>query len=531
VERAPTSSPEREASKVPSEGAAALLKKRLVEENDEAPARARIEDSKQSSLASASETETTSEAREASASKSEATSDSALASRSESETNRTSALVSAAVLTDGTSSSSHIEEELAETLSLAANTSVQLETLTSVQKPSLQKPSDPIDEMNAEVDASILQTRAKSRPSVTPSASIDPSNESGSHPDTIHVLNVSSHEIFTQRIIPKSTPEPEIELSFDQASQSKSSIAFEVIRELGHVLDQLIHLSDLLAPLFIELQIQTRHADGKRQIALLESLRVLLQHFTSENVATLALELEPIAQRELRKIAQQGFLTPTVLQRCLQVLRRDTEARATSADQPLLRQQARRKALLEQRLTAIVTKLPIDLSHSDADAVYVDNAGLILLWPFLTNLFERLELTEDNQFVSRQAMHRAVGLLQHLTTGEAEPQEYQVVLFKVMCGMELTEIFQFGDSVTSAESEECTQLLTAALLHGQVFGELPIEAFRQSFLMRKGSLSARDGLWLLRVERAAEDAALLRLPWSTSWVKLPWLASPLQVEW
>jgi hypothetical protein len=60
---------------------------------------------------------------------------------------------------------------------------------------------------------------------------------------------------------------------------------------------------------------------------------------------------------------------------------------------------------------------------------------------------------------------------------------------------------------------------------------MTIAELRESFLIRKGVLSARDGVWLLRVERAEQDAALGRLPWSIGWIKLPWLATPLQVEW
>ena len=50
-------------------------------------------------------------------------------------------------------------------------------------------------------------------------------------------------------------------------------------------------------------------------------------------------------------------------------------------------------------------------------------------------------------------------------------------------------------------------------------------------LRRPAVLSSRTGAWLLRVERRAEDALLERLPWSWSWIRLPWMEHPLQVEW
>ncbi|WP_438031073.1 contractile injection system tape measure protein [Sorangium sp. So ce233] len=176
-------------------------------------------------------------------------------------------------------------------------------------------------------------------------------------------------------------------------------------------------------------------------------------------------------------------------------------------------------------------ELPVDPAYSDADEVYVDNAGLVVLWPFLGHLFERLGLFADTQFKDRRALHRAAGLLQHLCTGDLEPAEYQLPLARVLSGMRMTEVFDFGPPVTEAEAEECLNLLTAAIASAPILGEMSIAGFRGSFLIRKGALSARDGAWLLRVERASYDVVLDRFPWGMSWVKQPWMEAPLSVEW
>ncbi|WP_437963927.1 contractile injection system tape measure protein [Sorangium sp. So ce260] len=176
-------------------------------------------------------------------------------------------------------------------------------------------------------------------------------------------------------------------------------------------------------------------------------------------------------------------------------------------------------------------ELSVDPAYSDADEVYVDNAGLVVLWPFLGHLFGRLGLFADTQFKDRRALHRAAGLLQHLCTGDLEPAEYQLPLARVLSGMAMTEVFDFGPPVTEAEAEECVHLLTAAIASAPILGEMSIAGFRGSFLMRKGALSARDDSWLLRVERASHDVVLDRFPWGMSWVKQPWMEAPLSVEW
>ncbi|WP_437994967.1 contractile injection system tape measure protein [Sorangium sp. So ce185] len=175
--------------------------------------------------------------------------------------------------------------------------------------------------------------------------------------------------------------------------------------------------------------------------------------------------------------------------------------------------------------------LSVDPAYGDADEVYVDNAGLVVLWPFLGHLFERLGLFADTQFKDRRALHRAAGLLQHLCTGDLEPAEYQLPLARTLTGMAMTEVFDFGPPVSEAEAEECLNLLTAAIASAPILGEMSIAGFRGSFLIRKGALSARDGAWLLRVERASYDVVLDRFPWGMSWVKQPWMEAPLSVEW
>jgi hypothetical protein len=173
----------------------------------------------------------------------------------------------------------------------------------------------------------------------------------------------------------------------------------------------------------------------------------------------------------------------------------------------------------------------LNLAYSDTDEVYVENAGVVILWPFLELFFTRLELLEDQQFKDAAALHRAVGLVGYLVTGEPSPPEYQLALPKVLCGLETSQVFKFGPPVTQAEAEECTSLLTAVIANAPILREMSIDGFRGSFLLRKGVLSAESGTWLLRVERVSYDAVLDRFPWGMSWVKLPWMEAPLSVEW
>ena len=174
---------------------------------------------------------------------------------------------------------------------------------------------------------------------------------------------------------------------------------------------------------------------------------------------------------------------------------------------------------------------PLDLAFSDVEELYIENAGLVLLWPFLPRFFEHLGLVEDKRFRDEAAVQRAVGLLEIVASGAPELPEYRLPLNKLLCGMALDAVFDFGPPVTEAEASECERLLEAVIEQAPILRRMSVEGFRGSFLLRKGVLGTRDGAWLLRVERESYDLVLDRFPWSLLWVKLPWMEAPLRVEW
>ena len=169
---------------------------------------------------------------------------------------------------------------------------------------------------------------------------------------------------------------------------------------------------------------------------------------------------------------------------------------------------------------------------SEADALYIGNAGLVVLWPFLGHFFRHLQLlTEAQQFNGEAAMQRAVGLLQYLADANQSPQEFLLPLNKILCGMAPEDVFDFGPEVDVREREECDNLLTAVIQQAPILNNMSIAGFRGSFLLRQGQLSVLDDRWLLRVERQTHDVVLDRFPWGVSTVKLPWMTGILQVEW
>jgi hypothetical protein len=165
------------------------------------------------------------------------------------------------------------------------------------------------------------------------------------------------------------------------------------------------------------------------------------------------------------------------------------------------------------------------------DAIAIDDGGLPLVWPFLPRFFSYSGLVTDDAFLSEAARHRAATLLFHLATGERVADETRLMLPKLLVGLDLDAVHKPGEPLADNEVAAAEDVLSALIGHAPMLGRISVEGLRSAYLQRPGSLTTRDGHWLLRVERKSYDLLLDRLPWSFGWVKLPWMAAPLQVEW
>jgi hypothetical protein len=160
---------------------------------------------------------------------------------------------------------------------------------------------------------------------------------------------------------------------------------------------------------------------------------------------------------------------------------------------------------------------------------FIQNAGLVLLAPFLNRLFERLALAGEGVLMDAPL---AVAVLHYLATGQEGAAEFQMVLPKVLCGLPIEEPVAIPAAVPEAAKEETHQLLVSAIEHWSVLKDTSPDGLREAFLTRPGKISedANDA-WLLQVEQRAYDMLIARAPWTFNWVKLPWMRRPLRVEW
>ncbi|MBJ6751023.1 contractile injection system tape measure protein [Geomonas anaerohicana] len=163
------------------------------------------------------------------------------------------------------------------------------------------------------------------------------------------------------------------------------------------------------------------------------------------------------------------------------------------------------------------------------DGIYVDNGGIVLLHPYLKQLFEGLEICSEDRMVEPE---RGVAVLNYLACGSLDQPEYRLALAKVLCDIPLHASFPRNVELSDQGMEMCDSLLQALVKHWGALGNSSPDGLRGSFLMRPAKLTLRgNDEWLLQVERNSYDILLDQLPFSISMVKLPWMPKLLWVEW
>ncbi len=167
----------------------------------------------------------------------------------------------------------------------------------------------------------------------------------------------------------------------------------------------------------------------------------------------------------------------------------------------------------------------------DQDEVAIHFAGLVLLHPFITNLFQNVGLLRKGGFVDAAAQQRAVCLLYYLAAGEVEFFEPALSLPKFLCSWPANKPVNRFLSLSQFEKKECDTLLEQAISHWEVMKNTSVQTIRSEFISREGILRQETFGWSLYIERQTKDILLEKLPWSLSPVKFKWMEQMLTVQW
>ncbi len=164
-------------------------------------------------------------------------------------------------------------------------------------------------------------------------------------------------------------------------------------------------------------------------------------------------------------------------------------------------------------------------------AITIDNAGLLLLAPYLPALFDRLGYAEESKFCSDDSIGRAVHCQQYLVNPEVDSTDYELGLNKLLCGIALEMPIRSAVSLSDVEIETLDGLLSVVVGHWAALGNTSIDGLRESFLQRSGKLWLENDAWHVEVESESFDMLLDQLPWSFTTIKFPWMKRVIYVNW
>lgn len=169
---------------------------------------------------------------------------------------------------------------------------------------------------------------------------------------------------------------------------------------------------------------------------------------------------------------------------------------------------------------------------SDTHAFFVAGAGIVLLHPFLSELFTTAGLWSKTGWASEFSQHQATQLIAYMTFGKTDLPEYQLTLAKVLANIPLAEPLDTRCNLREEQIQLADELMHAVIEHWKAIGNSSIEGLREGFIQREGKLTQKKDNRHLTIENKAQDILLARLPWGISLIHLPWLASTtLHVKW
>jgi hypothetical protein len=176
-----------------------------------------------------------------------------------------------------------------------------------------------------------------------------------------------------------------------------------------------------------------------------------------------------------------------------------------------------------------VSEMANDRPEDMVDGIFISNAGIIILAPFLPMIFKNLGLWNGDAL---SPIDKAVCICGWLSSGNPKLHESELVLPKILCGLEPDMLVETGNfSVDEAMIKEANNLITSVIEYWSVLKNTSVDGIRSSFFLRNGKLEKKGRDWILRVEQQSYDMLLQQLPWNISMIKLPWMNRMIFSEW
>lgn len=182
----------------------------------------------------------------------------------------------------------------------------------------------------------------------------------------------------------------------------------------------------------------------------------------------------------------------------------------------------------EKKLIDAIQTIDENLKLNDGQ--YIQNAGLILIHPFIKTLFEQCDLLDPKtqQLIDPEL---CVHLLHYIATGKTNAPEYKMVFEKFLCNIPMNKTINKHIKLSRKHKAQAKIVIQSVQHNWSSMKKSSVELLRNEFFQRPGKLVLTDYDYLLTVERKTQDILLEKLAWGVSLFKLPWHEKYLFVNW
>ncbi|KOP39647.1 hypothetical protein DBB36_15545 [Flavobacterium sp. WLB] len=171
-----------------------------------------------------------------------------------------------------------------------------------------------------------------------------------------------------------------------------------------------------------------------------------------------------------------------------------------------------------------------EILAADISELYLDNAGLVLIHPFLKSLFDNCKLLNKDNTINNPEV--ATHLLHYIATGKEQDYENAMAFEKFLCNIPIVQPIERNILLSEEMKKEGEAMLQAVLSNWDIMKTSSAELLQNEFLQRPGKLNINgDDSPVIIIERKTQDILLDKLSWNLSIIKLVWKKRIIYVNW
>lgn len=161
--------------------------------------------------------------------------------------------------------------------------------------------------------------------------------------------------------------------------------------------------------------------------------------------------------------------------------------------------------------------------------------GLMLLAPFYSTLFRRLNWVEKQEFKSELEQVKAYRLLLYIAelnlSDEEKNKGNQDLIARIIAGIPAENEISILEDISESDQAEAQTFLKAVIGQWPIMANASLEGFVESFLQREGIAFKSEDKWNIEVEGRGADIILKTLPWGYGTMKFPWAPYIVYTTW